>query len=531
MLLKDKDLRYLLEPKIMVEFDSASAPLNVQLATGPVHFDTLIPVYERRLCPRGSKQFENEHWKQYFERMEKRHDKIAINENAAEQHDRRRRRQDAKNGRPPAPSSRIFYWQDTSNVEGKGQRVRTPLARKIGEQMWDAYTAGQRRYDDFFDEWDICTDFDPGEPFEQCQDEYNYGQYDEYDVGHQHVNYEGFELDAAAIGRHIDANIQEEDLTLDEPVPDRASTNNEPIIRTVAAWYGFVEEPDKVVEVFGPVEESRWLKTCKVLREYSHAKRDEATVEERVATTVFVERYVKGVAEVPRTMLDVHDPPSIPKQDKYFIVYPSFVIADTKTNRDWPNPNIIYVVDDTSGQTEPWTMAVDRASTALWILRGEDNPCKTTRALAMWLMTKGAPFSIFWKGTQPTNRQPLQQLAPSRRLGVREQGYKPDIRDYKAYINAKRHLLLSPRVRSAALRKGGILWRLALDAFDEAEARRLAATLSYEADDKPLEQCRLLRIGGDEFLYDDELTDEEHDVLIGLYKVKSGKTETIYTPR
>lgn len=52
--------------------------------------------------------------------------------------------------------SRIYYWEPVAGADGYRNRTR------IDKSLWKDYwrnRAGQRRYDEFYDEWDICTEF------------------------------------------------------------------------------------------------------------------------------------------------------------------------------------------------------------------------------------------------------------------------------------------------------------------------------------------------------------------------------------
>jgi hypothetical protein len=60
--------------------------------------------------------------------------------------------------------------------------MRQHVFRSQVDDVWDSYNSNQRRYDSFNDEWDICTEFAPGE----CSDDDAWaalvGVSDEFDV-------------------------------------------------------------------------------------------------------------------------------------------------------------------------------------------------------------------------------------------------------------------------------------------------------------------------------------------------------------
>ena len=101
-------------------------------------------------------------------------------------------------------------------------------------------------------------------------------------------------------------------------------------------------------------------------------------------------------------------------------------------------------------------------------------------------------------------------------LGERPVGHEPDKADYIAYTGEKSRLLLNPRIARAAVKRGGILSRLVDSLVEErdildgpsvsAEECLFSATLF--SDDKEI------------YFIDDDITDEESSVLVGLCQIR-----------
>ena len=86
------------------------------------------------------------------------------------------------------------------------------------------------------------------------------------------------------------------------------------------------------------------------------------------------------------------------------------------------------------------------------------------------------------------------------------------------YEERRNSLLRQPRGR-AALMKGGIVWRLALEVLDE---EAVSLVRGYP------EECRFSVNIGDSCFVDDELTESELDVIVGVNHVATSKCRLIF---
>jgi hypothetical protein len=109
--------------------------------------------------------------------------------------------------------------------------------------------------------------------------------------------------------------------------------------------------------------------------------------------------------------------------------------------------------------------------------------------------------------------------APLVTLGVRSAACNPDAADYAAYEVARDRFLLSPHGR-AALLKGGIVWRLAMEFLSPgivlAGPSDIASASGYI--------MHLLGIGD---FCDDDLSEDELDLICGVYRVYTGNAVLI----
>ena len=105
--------------------------------------------------------------------------------------------------------------------------------------------------------------------------------------------------------------------------------------------------------------------------------------------------------------------------------------------------------------------------------------------------------------------------------GYRRPTWKPDMLDYKHYENHRNDFLLTPHAR-AAVKYGGIIWRLSVQSIDPDY---VTAGPSSEV----LATSRAKYFDHDEARYwDDELIDEEINIICGVYKIDTGMYYSIH---
>ena len=142
--------------KDVIDVSGNSSTSNV--ATGPYRVPP-PPV-------KGSGQSRGESWKEFFARRAATHASILAGESPAARRSREQRVNAASAGRMPGrKGANVFQWE-----EKNGFRIRTPIGYKFYMELWGDYYGGQRRYDPFADEWDLCTEFDSDAKAE-CSDD------------------------------------------------------------------------------------------------------------------------------------------------------------------------------------------------------------------------------------------------------------------------------------------------------------------------------------------------------------------------
>ncbi|TEB31093.1 hypothetical protein FA13DRAFT_1709939 [Coprinellus micaceus] len=159
----------------------------------------------------------------------------------------------------------------------------------------------------------------------------------------------------------------------------------------------------------------------------------------------------------------------------------------------------VFLLKNTS---EPWTFATLSASTALLVCR---MPREFTVAdIAYRFAQHGILFRIFYPSntlTRHHTRMPMHYPMP-----VWPFDHVFTKADYDAYVSMRTNLLSQSHMQ-AALKRGGIVWRLTITALGLNGATKMP-TLYNEFEEITL---------GESLLVDDVVTEEELDLLCGVY--------------
>jgi hypothetical protein len=131
------------------------------------------------------------------------------------------------------------------------------------------------------------------------------------------------------------------------------------------------------------------------------------------------------------------------------------------------------------------------------------------------LLQHGVEFRICIRDRRGAEPQP-PLVGGYSGLGYRPVGYKPALPDFDAYETLRRHFFLSPRGR-AALFAGGIIGRLARMEVPEARACLGPSAEVFSTG------VRLWDGRSAMAYWDDALTDEEIDLICGVYEIATGQ--------
>ncbi|KAK7685933.1 hypothetical protein QCA50_010742 [Cerrena zonata] len=164
-----------------------------------------------------------------------------------------------------------------------------------------------------------------------------------------------------------------------------------------------------------------------------------------------------------------------------------------------------YWLGTIDSRAKGWSIAVRSQVTVREVIRRKWGPGNSQ--ILQRLLSRGIPFAILWSVTPPAVCvSPALLCIPDRPAA-----YEFTKMDYEMYLGRKSALLEDPAIARAALRKGGIAWRLAIDSgVDFTTVFGLGG--SQPGDDhsgEALSECAL--------------TQESMDVLVGVYRVYTGR--------
>ena len=154
-----------------------------------------------------------------------------------------------------------------------------------------------------------------------------------------------------------------------------------------------------------------------------------------------------------------------------------------------------------------WWLLVENTSDLFEIVRRKWGPRKTD--IAQELFNRGIPFRTL---SSKCSLLPNEYLAPE--ATICPVGYEHTLNDYHVY-EARRDAFLRTRRGRAALMKGGIIWRLAIEVLGWEH-------IVYGPGDRT--DFAFSTTCDDVVLVDDELSDAELDLICGVDLVPTGKT-------
>ena len=183
---------------------------------------------------------------------------------------------------------------------------------------------------------------------------------------------------------------------------------------------------------------------------------------------------------------------------------------------------VYYFITVKNPQTSQprWELATNYAPAVLQCFR--EDLGGNIRNAARFLLSNGIPFHTFARrvdlsrGVQDTT---TRRIYTPYSLGWRPTGHKPGPREYTVYQELRDRILSRP-YRRAALLQGGIIWRLALDTLEFPTDAEINVTQGPSEDALTRGTTIVLDDGLE--LSDDTLTEEEIELICGVYKWSTG---------
>ncbi|KAK0421736.1 hypothetical protein EV421DRAFT_1724385, partial [Armillaria borealis] len=93
--------------------------------------------------------------------------------------------------------------------------------------------------------------------------------------------------------------------------------------------------------------------------------------------------------------------------------------------------------------------------------------------------------------------------------------FQPNMEDYQSYVRRRRQLFENNEILQAALKHGGLIWRLAV----EIEQQRFEDVVLSSPSRRVTQIGGVHRMADGDELWDEMLTEDQIDIICGMYKV------------
>ena len=454
--------------------------------------------------PRGSRQMPDENWIAYFERMDAKREDKESKESFLQKQRRLAREGHSKTGEAPGKRGAVvFYWEKNDS----GFRFRRQVARADVAELWEDYAPSQRRYNGFTDEWDICSEFDPDVThLDDDEDDMADTQYAATDIGSPSDNIVTSAAAALALlPRRLNESIWNEVNPHYQPevCPSAidSATPHDTVVNIAHYRYGLILGS---TYVGGSPSLPDWDTARRALGSNAGGSvHPDARNAIRELVGSFFEVAKGDIRHPHKTLWDLD-----PRGDQYLFkrsnVAISLCVEETSIGT-------VYWLESRNlhpSRNAPWRILVQDPATAIECLRRRWGPHLVD--IAFELYSRGMAFKTCLAVDYCISLDRPAVIG----LGYRLSGYTPSKQDYATCESIRNIFLTSPRAR-AALLKGGIIWRLARDVIPEA------ALLSGPSEEV-YKTGQQIECNNGSYL-DDDLTDDELNLISGVYKVFTGE--------
>lgn len=404
-----------------------------------------------------------------------------------------RARSAAQKGPPGRKSGATFFlWLTLGEVDYTAPNdihdlpIRKNITRTEAITRWEEFSNEQKVYNAYRNEWDICEDL--GAPPAD----------------------EDFEDLPVLPGPFV--------------IPDTSTTSS--FEQHLALFYG-VEEKTSYQPQFDAFEEISWArygiipsvvadagldyekyhkgKTLRYFGQPGDAAAPDNVIKAACAFVVALEDHPDGALRVPALISDMNP------ESQFWIGVAPWMHPTLQVSRITLEDDTQYTISYRDEELE-WMIVTDARSAIELVRRHGITGCP---AAAQYLAQRGSRFQTLQHEDRRCKFE--GRTPPQAGLGRRdfEFGKYAAAPEYRAYEERARALLTRPRGRAALLR-GGIIWRLAMELLGTDGITRAAAG--------PSEECHIY---GHEFsvpsredpFYDDHLTPDELSLIAGVYIV------------
>ncbi|KLO18895.1 hypothetical protein SCHPADRAFT_885790 [Schizopora paradoxa] len=455
---------------------------------------------------------------EFFSRRDQENEAIVANESEQETRRREHRARAMSNHQVPGRNSKtkVFLWVWVNSYE-----VRSKQIRGMFETLWTIYGSHEMKFDSVRNEWDLWSSDrksvrpkqrEFGERFEgsiapNLAPSGETAELTNHDVSLKDV------LRQDVVEIFEGACSKEKGARTDQSI---SHTKKVPLQEMMQSWYGLVlggghenKEPtfasQSVQKTYDKLSGNNRLRAI-LVDSVSPPFPHEATL-----VRLFLASLITGT-DVPKKMLDVSFEPIDRFGNPSIEIRRSQYEAQAVSHADSPTIRL-YSIRPLHKPERAWRLHlfVWDATTAVAIKRLPPERTATLELIAIYLLERGMHFLL--GVPRGSFGAPLNDARVAT-MGRRWRGYCPDEADYASYRQKCRELFSIDRVRRA-LRRGGIIWRIALDYIEvldgvdgpSQEVMNEPLWISDSASKRPV-------------MVDDGLSVEEIGIIVGSYEIR-----------
>ncbi|KAF8065970.1 hypothetical protein FPV67DRAFT_1670546 [Lyophyllum atratum] len=453
-------------------------------------------------------------WQTFFAKRELRDQQTLRNESPHARQSRVSRMEFARNSF--SKRSTYYYWDTIS--DSPGERQRTKIDKNCVLAMMVDYRYPYRRYDPFRDEWDLCTEFggDDGEPSRLEEDNVIYDDEDP-------VNWPGRMPKLLEVAQDHSMDQRESVPTLRPTfteysptiikVPvvtdvDVLSADSE-VVRTLQLMYGFIVPEKPLTMSQRDVPDKLWIEVMRSVGSLTHPRNTPNTLRDSI------QDFVTSFKNPP--------PNNVPNPHSWDILDHT-LFQNSKHLTTTGQYHILAFENNTEGSPD---LAFDDAYILLVACRIMPF---TYENVVGTLVQHCIPFHTVM--LYPYNYLHIPREIEDTVPDHYPSDYKFTMYDWREYLDRRRRFITSERGRGAIL-KGGIVARIAQDVLEYQDRLNLALdgpsveVLGYRRNCLTVLKSQRR----DRYLYDDVLSDDECNLICGVYYLRDGPSgnRTMYS--
>lgn len=427
-----------------------------------------------------------------------------------------------RNQCPTKDGPLVYEWKRDQN--------HFPVRIRVGSskvaQTWTLFGDRQRWFNCALNEWELCSELDPSdtpqsvEPelssVEQAQDEVIEGWLPLQELEEQ--------VNVAMLSRLNAFQLEADEIVVNTPTETQVSKIGLDAYPLLSTRFGFSYTPGEkyasISKVPIKLEKAIRIVGGRLVQQESEPSTIPSGLE---ASFIQYTMFLDAIGRTAEEGSELELPPAIcdlyPENRRFLGKLPSPIRIRPVQAED----KIFYFLNHELDECLAWQLAVTDPCTALHAVRLKPSSIAELTREFIRCRTPFFTFKISGEDREGSNLglPGLRKCSGIRiGLGVRPLGHVFNNTDYVAYEAVQKRLLTNQRIAWAAIKRGGILSRLASGLVDEEDVLDGPSGI---ANDHPV-QIKVKKNGCSLTYYDDGISEEEIATFVGLYSNQGSKS-------